>query len=114
VEKFSVGDVVFVHFPFSDLKKSKLRPAVVIASVQHDDWILCQITSKSYADNASIELRGADFKEGSLKITSYIHPGKIFTVHESIINKKAGVLKDDIHALLIERIVGLISPQPQS
>jgi len=31
VEKLSVGDVVFVNFPFSDLIKSKLRPAVVIA-----------------------------------------------------------------------------------
>jgi len=54
--EFSVGDVVFVNFPFSNLEKSKLRPAVIIASVQNHDWILCQITSKSYSDTRSIEL----------------------------------------------------------
>jgi len=31
--KLSVGDVVFVNFPFSNLAQSKLRPAVIIASL---------------------------------------------------------------------------------
>jgi hypothetical protein len=42
----TVGTVVLVSFPFSDLSHSKLRPAVVTAHVGRDDWILCQITSK--------------------------------------------------------------------
>lgn len=50
MEKLSVKDVVFVNFPFSDLKNTKLRPAVIIANVQNDDYILCQITSKAYSD----------------------------------------------------------------
>lgn len=36
----SEGSVVLVRFPFSDLSSSKLRPAVVIASVDRDDWTL--------------------------------------------------------------------------
>jgi mRNA interferase MazF len=83
VEKFSVSDVVFVDFPFSNLKKSKLRPAVILASVQNNDWILCQVTSKSYADESSLKLLEKDFKYGSLNLVSYIRPGKIFTAHES-------------------------------
>ncbi len=40
MEELSVGDVVFVNFPFSDLKNSKLRSAVILACVSNDDWIL--------------------------------------------------------------------------
>ncbi len=39
----SVGSVVLVRFPFFDLSVSKLRPAVVLAGVDRDDWVLCQI-----------------------------------------------------------------------
>lgn len=46
---FTAGSVVLVQFPFSDLSRSKLRPAIVIANVEHGDWILCQITSQPYS-----------------------------------------------------------------
>ncbi len=108
MEKFSVSDVVFVNFPFSNLKKSKLRPAVILASAQNHDWILCQVTSKSYADESSLRLLETDFKHGSLNLVSYIRPGKIFTAHESIIIKKVGTLNDEIYTSLIEKIVTLL------
>jgi mRNA interferase MazF len=41
------ASIVVVAFPFSDLSGNKLRPAVVLADAGRDDWILCQITSKS-------------------------------------------------------------------
>jgi mRNA interferase MazF len=41
----SVGSVVLVPFPVSDLSLSKLRPAVVLADAGRGDWILCQVTS---------------------------------------------------------------------
>ncbi|WP_292744967.1 type II toxin-antitoxin system PemK/MazF family toxin [Nostoc sp. NMS4] len=42
---FVKGDVVIVPFPFSDLTQTKRRPALVIATLQGNDLILCQITS---------------------------------------------------------------------
>ena len=42
--------VVSVRFPFSDLSQTKRRPAVILADVGRDDWILCQVTSKPYGD----------------------------------------------------------------
>ena len=56
---FAAGQVVIVHFPFSDLTASKLRPAVVLAEAGRGDWILCQITSKSYGDEKAISLDAA-------------------------------------------------------
>ena len=42
-----VGDVVLTPFPFTDLSQTKIRPAVVLADVGMQDWVLCEITSSS-------------------------------------------------------------------
>jgi mRNA interferase MazF len=64
----SAGAVVLLPFPFSDLSQSKLRPAVVIADADRDDWILCQITSKAYTDSTAIKIEEHAFEAGSLKL----------------------------------------------
>jgi len=51
---FATGQVVIVHFPFSDLTVSKLRPSV-LAEAGRGGWVLCQITSKSYGDPRAIQ-----------------------------------------------------------
>ena len=76
---FAAGQVVVVRFPFSDLTQSKLHPAVVLAEAGRGDWVLCQITSKSYADPRAIQIEGTDFQRGSLRLTSYARPGKLLT-----------------------------------
>ena len=52
----SAGSIVLVPFPFADLSKSKLRPAVVLAEVGRGDRILCQITSNPYGDRSAVPL----------------------------------------------------------
>lgn len=78
----TVGIVVLVHFPFSDLTRWKSRPAIVLADVGRGDCILCQITSNQYADPHAIEFRDQHFSRGSLRQTSYLRPGKLFTANE--------------------------------
>lgn len=46
------GDVVVVPFPFSDLTIAKRHPALVIAELEGNDLILCQITSQQIRDGA--------------------------------------------------------------
>ena len=93
MEKLVKGDVIVIPFPFSDLSGLKKRPAVVVATLQGDDIICCQITSEARFDNYSVVLITADFKEGSLKQTSMIRPNRIFTADKSIISYKAGTLQ---------------------
>lgn len=88
----SVGSVVLVTFPFSDLSASKLRPAIVLASAGREDWILCQVTSNSYADPSAVQITNADFASGSLQRVSYARPGKIFTANSSLIRTEVGHL----------------------
>ena len=97
----SVGAVVTILFPFSDLSKAKLRPAIVLADADNDDWILAQITSKPYADAKAINLKRKDFSEGSLKLDSYIRPGKLSTANRTIFHGSEGTVSQ---AKLIETI----------
>jgi mRNA interferase MazF len=60
----SAGDVVLMPFPYSDLSKSKRRPALVVADVSRGDFVLCQITSKPYDDSHALSLIEADFSDG--------------------------------------------------
>ena len=90
---FAAGQVVLVQFPFSDLTASKLRPAVVLAEAGRGDWILCQITSKSYSDSRAVSLDAGDFASGSLRVASYARPAKLFTAHFSLISNQVGELQ---------------------
>lgn len=104
----SVGAVVLVRFPFSDLTAAKLRPAAVVADVGHDDYLLCQITSNRYADPTAIELRDGHFRRGGLRRESFIRPGKLFTAHHTLIAREAGDLKLEFRRTIVEAIETLL------
>ena len=90
--KFAVGTVVLVMFPFSNLKGQKVRPALVLANVEFDNLILCQITSKPYTSKMAIGLKSTDFKKGGLPVESCVRPDKLFTADKTIIKKPIGLL----------------------
>lgn len=87
------GSVVLVPFPFSDLSRSKLRPAVVPADAGRGDWVLCQITSKPYGDPKAVGIHQGDFDEGGLRLGSFARRGKLFTAHETLLRGEAGRLR---------------------
>lgn len=104
----TTGTVVLIPFPFSDLTNSKLRPAVVLADAERGDFVLCQITSKSYADRRAVELTNASFSNGALRITSYARPAKLFTANQSLIKTTVGKLTDDAFKEIINAVVKLV------
>lgn len=90
--KFAVGSVVLVMFPFSNLKGQKVRPALVLANVEFDNLIFCQITSKPYTSKMAISLKSANFRKGGLPVESFIRPDKLFTADATIIKSTIGLL----------------------
>jgi mRNA interferase MazF len=89
----TAGSVVLVPFPFSDLTQSKLRPAVVLASAERGDWVLCQVTSQAFGDSRAVQFTDHDLASGSLRLTSYARPAKLFTAHESLFTREVGRLQ---------------------
>lgn len=89
---FAAGQVVLLPFPFSDLARNKLRPALLLAASGRNDWISCQITSNPYADPSAIELTDKNFVHGGLMRVSYARPSKFFTAHDSLFSATVGSL----------------------
>ncbi len=103
--KLTVGTVVLVPFPFSDLSATKLRPALVVASSSRGDWICAQITSNPYSDPSAIEISDEDFQVGSLNRNSYVKPAKLFTANESLFRRSVGEINQkklyEVHSSII-------------
>ncbi len=101
--EFRPGAVVVFPFPYSDLSRAKLRPALVLAIVQDGDLVVCQVTSKTYASRQTIKLGANQFDRGSLPNISYIRPDKLTTIHKDIClgvvaYVRGGVLNETIEA----------------
>ena len=99
---------MLVRFPFSDLTSTKLRPAVVLADAGRGDAVLCQVTSRPYADAQAVELTDDSFGVGGLQRVSYARPGKLFTANESLIVREVGRLKAEAHRDVVEAVVRLV------
>ena len=108
MERFVKGDVVIVPFPFSDLTKTKRRPALVITVLEGDDLILCQITSQAIKDKYTISIGDKDFETGSLKQPSNVRPNRIFTADSHIVLYKVGNLKQDKLNSIIKKVIEII------
>ena len=103
----TVGVVVLVRFPFSDLTASKLRPAVVLANADRGDWVLCQITSRSYADPKAVPITSSDFSKGTLTKSSHARPAKLFTANSGIIVREIGELSIEKLSEILSAVISL-------
>ena len=104
----AAGEVVVVPFPFSDLSQAKLRPVVILADAGRGDWILCQITSNPYGDPRALSLSEESFREGSLRVTSYARPGKLFTANHNLVVGRVGTLTADVIAEIIRAVITIL------
>jgi mRNA interferase MazF len=106
--RFVKGDVVVVPFPFSDLSKSKRRPALVLAQLIGNDVILCQITTPERPDGYSIPLTRADFETGRLNHDCNIRPNRLFTADSNIVISSAGRLSQGKISEVIQRVIDIM------
>ena len=94
------GDIIFVTFPFSDLKSVKKRPALIISNDNYNnqsaDIIVMAITSSLTAKNHFIEIDNTDLKQGVIPRKSYIRVDKIFSLNKSLVLGKFSIVSDEI------------------
>ncbi len=86
---FAVGDVVLVEYPYTDLSRTKCRPALIVA-VDNNDFLLAMITSSQYGDNFAIKIPNKELKTSNLEVVSWTRVRRIFTGSNKIIKKKIG------------------------
>ena len=87
---YKVGDILLVKFPFTNLKKSKKRPVLVVKSQDNLNDIVCfQITSNKEQNNL-LAIKKEDLSSAIFSINSYIKYDKCFTLNSEIVDKKIG------------------------
>ena len=104
MERFVAGDIIVVSFPFTDLSSTRKRPALVLANLESDDIVICEITSAMRKDSYVVQLENKDLESGRLKTNSIIRPNRILTIHKDKINYKFDKIKDSKLREVLEKI----------
>ncbi len=105
---YKTGDIVLIKFPFTNLKKAKKRPVLIIKNENSlGDFVCLQITSKEKND-VQIKIDSFDLAEGDLKLTSFVKYDKCFTLNANVVDKKLSSVNEDflneIKMLFCERV----------
>ncbi len=97
---YDPGEVVVVPFPFTDMSAIKQRPVLILSSKKYNtssqDIITCGITSNPHDTAFSVVLLKKDMVEGQMVVDSRVKPDKLFTLHQKMVKKKLGKVKDSI------------------
>ncbi len=90
MEKYNIGDVWWVHFPYSEKEEIKRRPAIII----DDDTIaiLAMYVTTKNKENNPYCIKIEDWKETGLKKESWTRIDKIVKVSEWNMDCKIGEL----------------------
>jgi mRNA-degrading endonuclease toxin of MazEF toxin-antitoxin module len=80
---------------------------LVLATLQGNDVILCQITSQARSDAYSVALDSPDFTAGGLNQNSRIRPNRLFTADEGIILYRAGHVSAAKLDEVVNRLIGI-------
>jgi len=89
--RYSKNEVVLMHYPFSNLSGSKVRPAIVVnAPHASQDVIIVPLTSRT-AQLLVGEFALADWSKAGLNVPSAVKRG-LYTVHQNLIVKSIGKL----------------------
>ena len=80
----------------------------MLAALQGDDLILCQITSQARSDAYSVALDSHDFTAGGLNQSSKIRPNRLFTADEGIIVYRAGHVSGTKLNEVLDRLIAIL------
>jgi mRNA interferase MazF len=104
MEALAAGQIVSVDFPFSDRSVSKIRPAMILASAMHGDYLMAPIPSNPFADPDAVAIDDDSFESGGLKRPSFLRPTKLYTANQSCVYEVLGTLHKAMHETVAERI----------
>lgn len=108
MEKCIKGNAVVRPFPFPDLTGSKKNTVLVLAEVNDNNILLCQITSQQARDNNTISLFHSDPQNCYLPADSNICPLRVFAGDKAMVARKAVPIKMKIKSPGINQI-GVVS-----
>ncbi len=85
------GQIVLFRFPQTDLRRGKLRPALIIGKLpgSFEDWLICMISSQTHHHTEGFDnivtTDDADFPQSGLKNSSVIRVGRLAVVDVTLL-----------------------------
>lgn len=95
------GKIALLRLPQTDLSPGKSRPVLVLAAVpgQHDDWLVCMISTQLHQAVADFdEIIAADmddFATSGLKTESVVRLGRLAVVSGNLLMGAIGQVGND-------------------
>lgn len=108
----SQRDIILLSVPFSELKESKIRPAVVVSTDSYnrkfEDTIVVPMTTNLSIREFAILVTNKDLESGRLIKDSKIKVDRIFSVNQKLVKMKIGKVKKEIHEKVKNIVLELI------
>ena len=108
----SQRDIVLLKFPFSDLKSSKIRPAIVLSNDDYnsrfEDFVAVPLTTNLQLREYTILITSDELETGRLIAESKVKVDKIFSVSKKLVRIKVGRLKQETYAKIKSMLLDLI------
>ena len=91
---YEFGKIVLVPFPFTNLRSTKLRPALIVSKENNlrDDLIVCFIGSAKNTRFVCTKIKSN--QETGLKVDSFVYFDKVATLNKKIILGELGKIND--------------------
>lgn len=98
--KVKQKDIVLIPYPFTNLRNTKIRPALIISNdffnEKNLDCIMVPFTSKLTYSGHSILVGKDDLSSGNMLETSIIKPHRVFAVEQRLVIKKVATARPHI------------------
>lgn len=111
----SQRDIVLLSFPFSDLKSSKVRPAIVMSNDGYnrssEDFIAVPITSNLKFRDYAVLITNEDLESGRLIVDSKAKVDRVFSVSQRLVRMKIGRMKVETYNRLTAILFKLLKSQ---
>jgi mRNA interferase MazF len=105
-------EVVLISFPFSDLRTSKVRPAVALSRDSYnrrsEDFIAVPLTSNLRLRDFALLITNGDLESGRLVVDSKAKVDRVFSVSQSLDRMKVGRVTAETHQKMVKMLVGLL------
>lgn len=97
----SQRDIVLISFPFSDLKTSKVRPALVLSNNKYnkkfEDFIAVPLTTNTKLREYSVLITNKNLEKGNLIVDSNAKIDRVFSVSKRLVRMNIGKINHDTY-----------------
>ena len=105
-------EIILLNFPFSNLKQSKVRPAVIISNDKYnkksDDVVVVPLTSNLQQTDYDMLITNKNLEKGNLIVDSRVKIDRIFSIDKRLVKMNVGKIDKQTFSKIKTILSGLL------